>query len=108
MASKAVSGVSLNTRRYNTRNPKPQNKGLKKKTLEEYRLTLEGEVRRYLQSCLAPPCRDLCRDMQEKLPLEIRELVYEHLFQTQECRTSMTKISLPTIPESSKPTLLEV
>jgi hypothetical protein len=93
LASKAMSGVSLNTRRYNTRNPKPQNKGPKKKTLEEYRLTLEEEVRRYLQSCLAPPCRDLCRDMQEKLPLEIRELVYEHLFETPECGTSITRIS---------------
>jgi hypothetical protein len=54
---------------------------------------LKEEVRRYPQSCLAPPCRDLCQYMQEKLPRELRGLVYEHLLETQERRTPVTKVA---------------
>ena len=42
---------------------------------------LQREVAHYIEACAASSCRQLCNAMQEKLPRELRDMVYEELLQ---------------------------
>ena len=42
---------------------------------------LQREVAQYIEACAASSCRELCNAMQEKLPRELRDVVYEELLQ---------------------------
>jgi len=42
---------------------------------------LQREVAQYIEACAASSCRELCNTMQEKLPRELRDMVYQELLQ---------------------------
>jgi hypothetical protein len=70
------------------------------------RTSLSAEIDRQIVAHTAPPIHALCENLQERLPRELRDIVYEHLLPPCDILIEATDFLPLDDPESSRPRLI--